>query len=148
MPGDEEEKNTQEEKGRKVVTRTNSEARRKKAEEKRKERKPEFNQIMVIEAQADNLSSREIFGKKLIPITGFLKNMTAKIPEAPMPVTLHVISEYGDHKRRDSFKLQPGFTQLEEWVEVKGGTLLKFSVEYEGEKDLEEVYLSGILAIK
>lgn len=142
------EKNVQEKKGRNVVTRTSSEERKKAVEEKKKKQQPEFNQVMVVEAQADDIGSRQIFGKKLIPITGFLRNMTAKIPEVPMPVTLHVISEFGEHKRRDSFNLQPGFTQLNEEVQIKGGTLLKFSIEYEGEQDLDEVYLSGILAIK
>lgn len=143
-----EEQNTQEKKGRKAVTRTDSEARKKKVEEKKAKQKPEFNQVMVIEAQADNLESRQMFGKKLIPITGFLKNMTVKIPKVPMPVTLHVLSEMGPHKRRDSFELDSGLTRLSEQVEISAGTVLKFSVEFEGEHNLEEVYLSGILAIK
>lgn len=141
-------KNIQEKKGRKAVTRTDSDAKKKSLKEKKKETQPEFNQVMVIEAQADDLGSRQFFGKKLIPITGYLKNMTAKIPEVPMPVTLHVISEYGEHERRDSFRLEPGFTRLEEEVLVRGGTLLRFSIEFEGDNDLDEVYLSGILSIK
>lgn len=148
MSGDKTKKEKLQEQGRNVVTRTDSESRREEAKKKREKQKPEFNQIMVIDAQADNVSSREIFGKKLIPVSGYLKNMTAKIPEVPMPVTLHIISEYGEHKRRDSFTLEPGFTQLLERVDVKAGTLIKFSIEFEGEKDLDEIYLSGILAIK
>lgn len=140
MPGSKE--------GRNVVVRTDSEAKKQLADKRRGEFSKNMTQTqMFISKEADDISSREIFGKLLIPVSGFLKNMAVKIPETSMPVTLHVISENGPHSRRDSFQISPGLTQLEEEVVIKAGTVLKFSVEYEGES-LEEVYVSGSLLIK
>lgn len=132
--------------GRSVVTRTNAEDKKKAAIEKR-DKFEKRKTTMLVSAAGRKITPREIFGGVLVPLDSSFKKVAVKIPEIPGGVTLNVISKLGAHKRRDSFKLEQGLTELEEDIEIKAGTVLRFSVDFKGE-ELEEVFVTGIIQLK
>lgn len=141
MSGDN--KNTQN-----VVTRTDSEAKRKKAKEEReKSQGNKREDKMIISAQGEDITPREVFGKDLIPFSGYLKNIVITGEGIPPGTKLNVISKLSKHERRDTFEISEGVTEIDEHIKVELGTIIKFSLDFKGDS-IDEFYISATLQTK